>query len=72
MFLVDLDDNTEFYLPTSTYIGGDKNSLSLREIKNRLEVKYCMVSLLIKKVYDNFCSFHQIFPYRRFIVNILA
>ncbi|XP_046859710.1 2-oxoglutarate dehydrogenase-like, mitochondrial [Xenia sp. Carnegie-2017] len=39
--IIDLDDNTEFYLPTSTYIGGDKNSLSLREIKNRLEEVYC-------------------------------
>lgn len=41
----ELDNDTEFYLPNSTYIGGDKDKLTLREIKQRLEVGHHCLSL---------------------------
>ena len=39
MYISDEEDkNTEFYLPNSTYIGGDNKKMTLPEIKRRLEV----------------------------------
>ena len=39
MFLVQQDNDRIFYLPNSTYIGGeDVDAMTLREIKKRLEV----------------------------------
>jgi len=35
------DLDREFFLPPTTFIGGDRNSLSLREIINRLKNIYC-------------------------------
>ncbi|XP_028405174.1 2-oxoglutarate dehydrogenase-like, mitochondrial [Dendronephthya gigantea] len=37
----DQDNDTVFYLPNSTYIGGDELAMSLRDIKKRLEEVYC-------------------------------
>ena len=41
------DEDSMFYLPNSTYIGGDKKQLPLREIKERLEVVICALQLAL-------------------------
>ena len=45
LFSGEVDNDMEFYLPNSTYIGGERHKLTLREIKKCLEVYPAFVEL---------------------------